>query len=79
LANFSEHENKASHHLAFAISIYEAKVVCFVLFCFSHSNLPNHHLSCHTLGIFEKLLMGKGAPTWFETTIWSYGVKIIDY
>jgi hypothetical protein len=30
------------------------------------------------LGIFSKLLMNRGALTWFET-VWSYGLKAIDY
>jgi hypothetical protein len=54
-------------------SIYEARY--FVL---SLCDLPNHGTSCHALGIFGKLLMNRGAPTWFET-VWSYGVEAIDY
>jgi hypothetical protein len=59
-------------------SIYEAKVVCFVLFCLSSWDLPNHGASWCMLGIFRKILMSRGAPTWFET-VWSYSVETIDY
>jgi hypothetical protein len=48
------------------------------LFCLSCLDLPNHGTSFHTLGIFGKLLMSRGAPTWFQT-VWSYGVEAIDY
>jgi hypothetical protein len=44
----------------------------------SCKNLPNHGTSCCALGLFGKLLMNRGAPTWFET-IWSYDVEAIDY
>jgi hypothetical protein len=55
------------------LSIYEAKVVCFVLSCW---DLSNHHgTSCHTLGIFGKLLMSKGCID----LVWDYGVEAIDY
>ncbi len=52
-----------------------SKVVCFI---FSHLDLPNHGASCHALGIFKKLSISRGAPTWFET-LWIYGVETIDY
>jgi hypothetical protein len=53
------------------------KVVCFVSFVRLRS-LSNHSASCCPLDISEKLLMSKGAPSWFET-VWSYGVEAIDY
>jgi hypothetical protein len=46
------------------------------LFCFV--DLWNDNTSCHAISIFGKLLMSKGALTWFEI-VWSYGVKSIDY
>jgi len=51
---------------------------CFVLFCFSHQNLPNHDVSCCILGIFEKLSMNSGALMWFNI-VWDYNVESIDY
>jgi hypothetical protein len=57
---------------------YEAHVVCFVLFCLSSWDLPNHGASWCMLRIFRKILMSRGAPTWFET-VWSYSVEAIDY
>jgi hypothetical protein len=51
------------------------KVVCLVLSCW---DLPNHGASCRTLGSFRKLLMSRGASTWFET-IWRSGLEAIDY
>jgi hypothetical protein len=48
------------------------------LFCLSSSHLSNHSISGCTLGIFGKLSINKGAPTWFGT-VWSYGVEAIDY
>jgi hypothetical protein len=42
-------------------------------------NLQNHGASSHALGIFGKLSMSMGAPTWFEN-VWNYGVEaIFDY
>jgi hypothetical protein len=46
------------------------------LFCFV--DLPNDNTSCHNISIFGKLLMSRGALTWFETVL-SYDVEIIDY
>jgi hypothetical protein len=40
-------------------SISEGKVVCFVLFCLSSWDLPNHGASRHMLGIFRKILMSR--------------------
>jgi hypothetical protein len=54
-----------------------SKVFHFILFCLSRWNLPNHCTSCYALGIFGKVSMSKGAPTWFET-IWNYCVEAID-
>jgi hypothetical protein len=53
-----------------------SKVVCFVcvLSCW---DVPNYNATCHILGIFEKLLMSRGASTWFEI-VWNYGVESID-
>jgi len=48
------------------------------LFCLSCQDLPNHGASCHTLGIFKKLSMSRGASNWFET-LWSYSVEGTDY
>ncbi len=56
----------------------QGSLFCFVLFCLSHWDFPNQNTLCHTLGIFGKLSMSRGAPTWFET-VWSYGVEAIDY
>ncbi len=44
----------------------------------SHPDLPNHSTLCHVLHILVKLLMSRGALTWFET-FWSYGGEAIDY
>jgi len=41
-------------------------------------HLPNHNISWHTIGIFGKLSMRRGAPTWFKTIL-SYNVEAIDY
>ncbi len=41
-------------------------------------HLPNHGISCHILGIFGKLSMNRGAPTWFKIVL-SYNVEAIDY
>jgi hypothetical protein len=41
-------------------------------------HLPNHNISCHTIGIFGKLSMNRGAPTWFKI-VSSYNVEAIDY
>ncbi len=50
---------------------------CFVLFC--HSKISQTMvLHVTPLGMFGKLLMNRGALTWFET-IWSYNVEAIDY
>jgi hypothetical protein len=56
------------------------------LFCFvCHIDIqttalpfPNHNISCHTLGIFGKLSMSRGAPTWFKI-VSNYNVETIDY
>ncbi len=47
------------------------------LFCFvTLRSLEAHDPSCHTLGIFGKLSMSMGAPTWLET-VWSYMWKLL--
>jgi hypothetical protein len=38
-------------------------------FCLSCRDLQNHGASCHTLGVFKKLLMSRGALNWFETLL----------
>ncbi len=67
-----------AHVDSFVICLW-SKVVCFVLFCLSCWGLPNQGASCHTLGIFAKLSMSKGASTWsqhwldlrlFGATVW---------
>ncbi len=66
------------------ISIFQGSLFCFVYhseisqIMALHANIPNHSASWHALGIFKKLTMSRGAVTWFET-VWSYGVKAIDY
>ncbi len=49
------------------------------LFCFVMLGAPESlwcFMSCSWY--FQKALDELGAPTWFET-VWSYGVKVIDY
>jgi hypothetical protein len=48
------------------------------LFCLSCRDLPNHCASCHTLDIFKKLSMSRGASNWFET-FWRHSVEDTDY
>jgi hypothetical protein len=55
-------------------SIYETKVVCFVLSCWDLSN----HGALFYVVIFGKLLMSTGVLTSFQT-VYSYGVEAIDY
>jgi hypothetical protein len=42
----------------------------------SCGNFPNHGASSDALGIFGKLSMSMGAPTWFEN-VWNYSVEVI--
>jgi hypothetical protein len=53
----------------------QGSLFCFVLSCW---DLPNHSTSWHTLGTFRKFSVSRVYWTWFET-VWSYGVKAIDY
>jgi hypothetical protein len=57
-------------------SIYEANVVCFVLFLMLRSTKPQHFM-VHSWYLW-KLSMSRGALSWFET-VWSYRVEAIDY
>jgi hypothetical protein len=50
------------------------KGVYFVLYI----EVSQSMASCHTIGIFGKLLMSRGALTWIES-VWSYSVEVIDY
>jgi len=45
---------------------------------YTRPDLQNHGASCRALDNFEKLLMSRGALTWFGTA-WSYAVEAIDY
>ncbi len=43
-----------------------------LMICSSCRDVQNHDISsCRDLGIFGKLLISRGAPSWFET-LWSY-------
>jgi hypothetical protein len=57
------------------LSMKQSSLFCFVL---SRWDLPNYGVSCHDISILGKLLMNRGAPTWFKI-VWSYGVEAIDY
>ncbi len=53
------------------LSMKQGSLFCFVTL----RSLEAHDPSCHTLGIFGKLSMSMGAPTWLET-VWSYMWKL---
>jgi len=67
-------------HAVLLVSLQSSpKSWCFMLCsCYLCKALANHGASCHALGIFAKLSMSTGAPTWFGT-VCSCGVKAIDY
>ncbi len=53
-------------NITYSKSTYEERLfVCFVLFCLSCGDLPNHNASCHILGTVGKPLMSKGAANCF--------------
>jgi len=61
--------------ISYGTTIYLwGKVVCIVC----HSKISQTTTSCHTFGIFRKLLMSRVALTWFEI-VWNYSVKAIDH
>ncbi len=67
------------YHNVVYLFMKRGSLFCFVLFCFFtlRSPTPQCFMS-HSLDIFGKLLMSRGALTWFET-VWSYVVEGIDY
>ncbi len=62
-------------NVTYFTSIYEERLfVCFVFFCLSCGDLPNHNTSCHILGTIGKPLMS--APNCFHNVL-TYDGEVI--
>ncbi len=61
-----------------SITIYEGRVVCFVLFCLYRWNLPNRDASHSVLGLFGKLSRRRGASAWFHG-VWTSCAEVLEY